>query len=51
MTPGQLVAHHEPDAVPRAGVVTPGVPKAGDQQVERRGGLAPTKKPHEDLPL
>jgi hypothetical protein len=37
--------------VPRACVVTPGVPETGDQQVERRGRLASTKQPHEDLPL
>jgi hypothetical protein len=37
--------------VPRAGVVTPGVSEAGDQQVERRGRLASTKQSHEDLPL
>src|SRR5829696_5077763 len=51
MAPGELVTNHEADAMSGASVVTPGVPEAGNQQVERRGGLASTKQPHEDLPL
>ena len=45
---GELVAHHEADVVPRRGVLSPRIPEARDEQVERRGALAPTEEPHRE---
>src|SRR5687768_6801886 len=41
--PCQLVGDEEADVVPRARVLAPWIAEAGDEEVERRGVLAPTE--------
>src|SRR6185369_2119523 len=44
--PRELVSDHEADVVPRRRVLTPGIAEPDDQEVERRGLLAPTEQAH-----
>src|SRR4029453_9539955 len=44
--PGELVGAHEADVVPRRRVLAPRVAEPNDQEVERRGLLAPTEQTH-----
>ena len=43
---GELVRDQPADVVPRARVLPPRVAQAGDEQIECRGALAPTKEAH-----
>src|SRR5581483_1594853 len=45
----ELVDDHPPRVVPRTGVLAAGVAEPRDEQVERRGILAPTEEAHGDL--
>ena len=46
MAPGELLDDHPADVVTIAGVLATGIPETRDEQVERRGALAPTEQPH-----
>ena len=46
VAPRQLVDDHPPRVVPVARVLAARVAETDDEQVQRRGALAPTKEPH-----